>query len=254
MLSIAAFASDNAPFIDIHTHRRTSAAGTISVSNFSQKDLENGVYTEGSSFASVGLHPWFLTKENHEIDFKKLSQLVHNQNVIAIGECGLDKLKGEDLAFQTAAFEAQIRLAESVSKPIVVHCVRAFGEVIAIKKRLKPTVPMIIHGFNKNEKVLTELLRHGFFISIGASILPQNGVYTDLSRDYREGSPFSEILRKIPLDSLFFETDDVENVDISDIYNTAAKVLKIELSDLKSRIYKNFEHLQKRSSNMNYYK
>ena len=64
---------------------------------------------------SVGLHPWFLTKENFENDFKKLTQLVDNQNIIAIGECGLDKLRGEDVAFQTKAFEAQIRLAQSVS-------------------------------------------------------------------------------------------------------------------------------------------
>jgi TatD DNase family protein len=239
MLSNAAFTSDNPPFIDIHTHRRTTASGVISVPNFSQKDHENSVYTEGSSFASVGLHPWFLTKENFEKDFEKLSQLVHNQNIIAIGECGLDKLKGEDLAFQTTAFEAQIRLAESVSKPVVIHCVRAFGEIIAIKKRLKPTVPMIIHGFNKNEKVLAELLKHGFYISIGAAILPKNGLYTEGSRNNRENSPFSEILPKIPIDRLFFETDDAENVDISTIYEAAARTLKMDLKNLKSIVYKN---------------
>jgi TatD DNase family protein len=233
MLSNTTFASDNPPFIDIHTHRRTTASGVLSLPNFSQKDLENGFYTEGSPFASVGLHPWFLTKENFEKDFEKLSQLAHNQNNIAIGECGLDKLKGEDLAFQTMAFEAQIHLAESVAKPVVIHCVRAFGEIMVIKKRLKPTVPMVIHGFNKKGEILRELLRHGFFISIGASILPKNGVYT-------EGSPFSEILHKIPLDRLFFETDDADNVDISTIYEVAALVFKMDVNDLKSIVYTNF--------------
>jgi TatD DNase family protein len=255
--------SDNSPFIDIHTHRRDTTSGVISIANFSQNDIKNGAYTEGSfdfgfemsdfgvfpksdisnqkytkatPLASVGLHPWFLTKENFKKDFEILSQLVHNQDVMTIGECGLDRMKGEDLAFQTMVFEAQIRLAESVSKPVVIHCVRAFDEIVAIKKRLKPSVPMLIHGFNKKQTVLTELLRHGFFISIGASILPKNGLYT-------EGSPSSEILRKIPLDRLFFETDDAENVDISDIYNTAAKVLKMDLNDLKSTIYKNFSAL-----------
>jgi TatD DNase family protein len=265
--------SDNPPFIDIHTHRRDTTSGVISIANFSQNDIKNGAYTEGSfdfgfempdfgvfpksdisnpkytkasPLASVGLHPWFLTKENFKKDFEMLSQLVHNQDVMTIGECGLDSMKGEDLAFQTMAFEAQIRLAESVSKPVVIHCVRAFGEIVALKKRLKPTVPMLIHGFNKKQTVLTELLRHGFFISIGASILPKNGVsrFSGCQNvPYTEGSPSSEILRKIPLDRLFFETDDAENVDISDVYNTAAKVLKMDLNDLKSTIYKSFSAL-----------
>lgn len=221
------------PFIDIHTHRRTTSADAIAVSNFSQKDLENEKNTEGVLFASIGLHPWFLTKENFDSDFEKLSQLVQNQSVIAIGECGLDKLKGEDLAFQTKAFEAHIRLAESVSKPVIIHCVRTYNEVIAVKKRLKPTVPLIIHGFNKNVSVLAELLRHGFFISIGAVILQKK-------RSDTEGALFSDSIRKIPIDRLFFETDDADSVNISDIYTRAAEILNIHLPDLKLAIYKNF--------------
>ena len=252
----------NPPFIDLHTHRRNTAAGVVAISNFSQKDLENGQNTEGSFdfgfgisdfgsaspkskirnpksnegslLASVGLHPWFLMKENFENDFKKISQFVDNQNIIAIGECGLDKLRGEDLAFQTKAFEAQIRLAESVSKPVLIHCVRAFNEVIAVQKRLNPTIPLVIHGFNKNAQVLNELLRHGFFISIGAAILAKNDAGT-------EGSSFAKNLLNIPLDRLFFETDDAENIAISPIYEAAAKILGKDVNALKSIVCANFE-------------
>ena len=293
----------NPPFIDLHTHRRNTASGVVAVSNFSQKDFENrqnteGSFdfgcripdvgealpksqilnpksknTEGSLLASVGLHPWFLTKENFENDFRKITQLVDNQNIMAIGECGLDKLRGEDLAFQTVAFEAQIRLAESVSKPVLIHCVRAFNEVIAVKRRLNPTIPLIIHGFNKNVNVLNELLRHGFFISIGAAILTQNSKHFTQNVQNTEGSsnfgfrlsavgdalPKSEIknstsndassfaknLLNIPLDRLFFETDDAENVAISTIYETAATILAKDVNDLKSIVYANFErHFQ----------
>jgi TatD DNase family protein len=222
------------PFIDLHTHNRNNAAGVVSVLNFSQKDFENDQITEGGYFHSAGLHPWFLNKENFEYDFEKLTQLVQNQNIIAIGECGLDKLKGEDMAFQTRVFDDQIHLAESVSKPVVIHCVRAFGEIIAVKKRLKPSVPLIIHGFNKNEAVLTELLRHDFFISIGSAILLKNGQNT-------EGGRLAKIIHKIPLDRLFFETDDAENVPTSEIYAAAAKALELDLSNLKSIIYHNFK-------------
>ena len=225
------------PYIDIHTHRHTPSEGVITVSNYAQKD----VFTEGSILATVGLHPWFLTRENFENDFKEMSQLVHNQQVIGIGECGLDKLRGEDLAFQTKAFEAQIQLAESVSKPVVIHCVRAFSEIIAIKKRLNPSVPLIIHGFNKNEMVLKELLRHGFFISIGAAILPKKHTDSLEKTINTEGASFSKIFQQIPLDRLFFETDDAENVSIIEVYQVASEILKIDLSDLKSIIYENFK-------------
>ena len=244
---------ENPPYIDLHTHRRTPSEGVITVSNYAQK----AVFTEGPTFATVGLHPWFLTRENFENDFEKMSQLVHNQQVIGIGECGLDKLRGEDLAFQTKAFEAQIRLAESVSKPVVIHCVRAFSEIIAIKKRLNPSVSLIIHGFNKNETVLKELLRHGFFISIGAVILLEK--QRDLPKkranslgkteltlakaENTEGVSFSKIIEKIPLDRLFFETDDAENISIVEIYQAASEILNIDLSDLKSIVYANFKRL-----------
>jgi TatD DNase family protein len=94
MSLIANFSFDNLPFVDVHTHRRNTSAGGISVSNFSQKDFKKGNFTEGSILASVGLHPWFLTRENFENDFEKLTQLAHKQHVVSIGECGLDKLKG----------------------------------------------------------------------------------------------------------------------------------------------------------------
>lgn len=256
----------NPPFIDLHTHRRTTASGVVSIANFSQKDFQNTENTEGYDFglgisdfrtspaeirnpqseipkASVGLHPWFLTKENYKNDFKKLTQLIDNQNIVAIGECGLDKLRGEDLGFQTAVFEAQIRLAESVSKPVIVHCVRAFNEVIAVKKRLNPKIPLVIHGFNKNTHILEELLRHGFFISIGAAILSPSNSKLEIQTPKlpnTEGSSFAKNLLKIPIDRLFFETDDAENVAIETIYETAANVLSMDINHLKSIIYENF--------------
>ncbi len=237
---------ENSPYIDIHTHRRAPLEGVITVSNYAQKD----VFTEGPTLATIGLHPWFLTRENFDHDFEKMTQLIENKQVIGIGECGLDKLRGENLAFQTTVFEAQIRLAETVSKPMIIHCVRAFSEIIAIKKRLKPSIPMIIHGFNKNETVLKELLRHGFFISIGAAILPKKRadslekVENVIARhEATAGTSFSKMMQQIPLDRLFFETDDADDVSISDVYQAASEILKIDLKSLKSIIYENYKTL-----------
>ena len=213
------------PFVDIHTHFPKSNENVISIQNFTQNEWENTLFTEGGDFASVGLHPWFLTKENAEKDLQKLTQLIDNQNIIAIGECGLDKLNGESLDFQTDIFAKQIRLAESVQKPIIIHCVRAFNEVIVLKKKLKPTVPMIIHGFNKNEMILKELLKNGFCISIGAAIL-------------RGDKRFEKTILEIPLKQLFFETDDID-IDVQDVYETYCQAANMDIIDLKSIIYEN---------------
>ena len=217
------------PFIDIHTHFAPSENGVVSVQNFHPKEWEKEDFTEGSPLASVGLHPWFLTVENFENDFKKLAQLIEIQSVIAMGECGLDKIKGADFDFQIHAFERQIRLAESVGKPVVVHCVKAFNEVISIKKKLNPKVPIIIHGFNKNEIILGALIKNDFFVSVGAAILQETNV-----------SNAARNLRHIPLNRLFFETDDKE-IDIQKIYEVAANILEINISDLKIQIRDNFE-------------
>ena len=156
------------PYIDIHTHSSNSESDVITVLNHTQKDSFS---VDIKQLYSLGLHPWFLTQDNFKNDFEKLSQVVENQSIIALGECGLDKLKGENINFQTEAFTAQIRLAESIKKPVIIHCVRAHNEVIALKKLLKSTVPMIIHGFNQKPTILKQLLENGFYISIGAVIL-----------------------------------------------------------------------------------
>ena len=227
------------PFVDIHTHHPKTADDLICVQNLAQNEW----HTDGASrynregrdseisarysLASAGLHPWFLTKENAEKDFEKLTQLIVNQNIIAIGECGLDRLRGENLDFQTQIFTRQIQLAESVQKPVIIHCVRAFNEVIVLKKKLKPTVPLIIHGFNKNATILAELLKNGFYISVGEHIL-------------RGPNDFKKSILTIPLNRLFFETDD-KDIPIQRVYEAYSFLSKIEISNLKSIIYDNLK-------------
>jgi TatD DNase family protein len=218
------------PFINIHTHFAKPAENVLSIQNFSQNEWENGSYTEGGYLVSIGLHPWFLTKENAEKDLKTLTELAHHPNVLAIGECGLDRLKGENLAFQTTLFEAQIHLAEAVQKPVIIHCVRAFNEVIVLKKKLKPTVPLIIHGFNKNATILAALLKNGFYISIGEHIL-------------RGPDEFKKSVSDIPLDKLFFETDDTD-VDIERVYEAYSEWTGMKIDVLKSIVYDNFKNIK----------
>jgi TatD DNase family protein len=213
------------PFIDIHSHFDSPERDVFTIKNLLQTEWENGFITEGGYY-STGLHPWFLTDDNFENDFNKLIQLVENQNIIAIGECGLDRLKGASLDFQIQAFEKQIILAESLEKPVIIHCVRAFNEIISVKKRLKPKTPLIVHGFDQNEQILTDLLKNDFYISLGEKIL-------------RGASNSVNALLRTPVHRLFFETDD-KRISIKHLYQVSSDILKTDINSLKSRVYENF--------------
>src|SRR4029078_3015939 len=142
--------------------------------------------------------------ENLEI----ISKVLPLENCLAIGECGIDKRIETPLQIQTEVFEAQLKLAEKHQKPVVIHCVAAFQEVIEIKQRLKISVPMIIHGFSKNEQVAQSLIKNGFYLSFGK---------------YLFQNPATEsVFKNIPLDSFFLETDTLE-LGIEEVYRHAAK-------------------------------
>ena len=230
--------------IDIHTHHlRAFDKNTIVVLNQTQRD--NFFETVSSdekyfSFKTFGLHPWYLDRNKYALGLEKLETLLRDNKIIAIGECGLDKLRGTSLDVQIKIFEAQLQLAMQYQKPVIIHCVRAFNELIAIvkKKSLTPTfklektsVPSIIHGFNNNGNVLQSLLDAGFYISLGAAIL-----------NVQNEKPWREKINKIPIDKLFFETDDSDE-SIERIYNRAAQLLKMPVQVLEKQIENNFNRL-----------
>lgn len=109
--------------------------------------------------------------------------------VVAIGETGLDSLRGSSLDVQTALLRRHALLAESVGKPLILHVVRRWDEIIALKKELKPTVKWIIHGFRGGARQARSLVDAGFYLSVGEHFNP-------------------DAIRDIPSDRLYTETDE----------------------------------------------
>ena len=129
-------------FLNIHTHSSVHPDTEIlSVSPATLLENQEAIY------ASVGIHPWELTEANADTLWESLQKAVEDKRVVAIGECGLDKLKGASLDLQIALFKKEALLAEAYSIPLVIHCVKAFNELILLKKEIKPLQPWIIHGF-----------------------------------------------------------------------------------------------------------
>jgi len=213
-------------FLDIHTHKTAQQKGIQSIQSLS---LTSDIFLAMPKTrpVSIGLHPWYATLNKLEIQLKYLSVLAKQANVKLIGECGLDKLKGESLTNQVIILERQIAIAEQLKKPLILHCVKAFSEIIEIKEKLNVSVPMIIHGFNKNEALGKQLLAKGFLLSFGAAIL-------------KEDSGAAKLIQQSQ--NFFLETDDSE-ISIEEIYQAAANLKKCSVDELKARIFENWNKL-----------
>ena len=216
-------------YFDIHSHQKskidTDCARFNNVSQRAFSIFEN-IPTEPHQFYSVGLHPWYITESNWELDVEKLEVLLKHQKVIALGECELDLLHGVDIKLQEKVFIVQLKLAEKYALPVVVHCVRAYNELMRVVKNEKIETQIIIHGFQSKMSILKPLLTAGFHISVGAAVL--NSISIN----------WTEMLNAIPIDSLFLETDD-SNVKIKDIYERVAGLKNISVIKLLTQIEHN---------------
>ena len=210
--------------IDLHTHQHKSDS-SIQILNIFAQDLP---LPEDEYLYSAGLHPWHLGLVNREACLEAMDQAMDNKNLVAIGECGLDRSIATDFAVQEWYFRKQIELAEKHSKPLIIHNVRAFPELIHLKKEFKSNIPWIIHGFQANQPITLQLIRHNFYFSVGESLL------TTLQK--------KEILTVIPLDHLFLESDD-RDVSISTIYKLASQILNLREEMLRDIILTNFKQI-----------
>lgn len=220
--------------INIHTHNPEKQDNQQIIYNLIIPETEEALdtfpdETVPKSWLSAGIHPWYIAENNYNLQLKKLRQLAKYQEIKLIGECGLDRLKGSPLPLQEEIFIKQIRIAEEVKKPLIIHCVKCFNELISIKKIVRPKVPMIVHGFNNNLTIAQTLLEKGFYLSLGTAILQEN-------------SNAAQVLSQIPLEKLFLETDD-KDISIAEIYEKASFILKMPIDKLEDVIFANYLEL-----------
>lgn len=212
-------------FIDIHTHTSSTQKDVFSIEN---------KYADATCFKnpfSIGIHPWYISKNTLQNDIKFIENQLTNKNCYALGECGLDKLSGIDFSLQLYVFKQQIHLSEKHKKPLIIHCVKAYQEIIQLKKEIKPKQPWIIHGFNKNHQIALDLIRHQICISFGKSLLKNEKLQNTFS--------------KIPTENIFLETD-ASKENIKNIYNIASELRKTKEEDFIKSIEQNFSRIFKK--------
>lgn len=225
-------------FIDIHTHRDTNIA-SLCLRNLDVSELANDGLpladvttdmTDDGPWFSVGLHPWFIDRQDIEFALTRLDDLCRNRRVLAVGECGLDKCIATPLERQLTIFKRQIALSERLDKPLLIHCVRAFNELQQLKNALSPKQAWIVHGFTGHKTLAEQLVKQGFHLSFGKALLQPE-------------SKASAAFLTTPPDRRFLETDDAAGLQIGEIYQAAAKMAGLNLSALQELIQANFERV-----------
>jgi len=212
--------------INLHTHDSVRTPGVFAVENLMLH--EDRVPDNAADAFSVGIHPWFLQKEDIGEQLTLLAHLADDKCVIAIGEAGYDRRRGAAGELQQEVFEAQAQLAEEKGKPLVIHCVKGWDELWSSKRRLKPRVPWIIHGFNGGIDQARQLVAGDMYLSLWVkSVL--NGA-------------LDPVLAGIPRERIFLETDGFE-VDLALVYEKAAQGMNISVELLADTIRNNFLNL-----------
>lgn len=208
---------------NIHTHSGNQNTGSFCIKNVH----ENFSLDLSGKSVSMGLHPWYIQTDTFEQQFLELKNNITQPGVLAIGECGLDKISHTDWDLQLMAFQRQVSLAEEMGKPLIIHCVKAFQEVLAHLRQVK--VPVIFHGINNKFSRIQPVINAGYFLSFGKSLLCQDELML-------------ETFRKTPLEQVFLETDDLQS-DISEIYKLAAQIRQISEREIVLQLEKNFSNV-----------
>ncbi|WP_396175493.1 TatD family hydrolase [Flavobacterium sp.] len=213
-------------FFNLHTHRYNANPLILELVNQYPWEFDETILKY-----SIGIHPWYIDESRLASDLQIINKKLALPNCLALGECGLDKRIEIAMEIQKEVFIKQIVLAEKHQKPVVLHCVAAFQEIIQIKKEQNVTVPMIIHGFSKNEQTSKHLIDNGFYISFGKYLLMN--------------PELKSVFQSVPNNRIFLETDTVEE-SIEEVYTLAAAYKEMSIEELRKLVITNFENVFER--------
>ncbi len=200
-------------FVNVHHHGPSS--GSVSIQNFDyweDVELPNG-------FFSSGIHPWYPPTEEQWAAIQKAWE---DPRCLALGECGLDRLRGPNMVEQQKIL---LRQLESCALPVLVHAVKADAEMWEMIQAF-PAKKWVIHGAMGKWERWKKWMDHGVCFSFGKGLL--NDAATQ------------ETFRKTPMEQLFLETDAAAIPLLESIYVQAAAIKQKEMDVVKQEIWSNF--------------
>ena len=213
--------SDPVPYIDFHNHAIWHQPDVIEVVSI------HGAQQKNKKYYTIGYHPWWTDQPLTADQIKLIEDAYSNDPYcLGIGEFGLDKLKGASLEIQTTVMEQQLEIASKFHAPIVLHCVRAFERAFELRRKYNH-FPWVNHGFVRNKVLARQVLDAGMYLS--------------LAPHHRMTPVFEEMLKYVPLDSVFIETDSAYDVNIQDRYRIFAELRQQPVDYIKETVFNNFK-------------
>ena len=208
-------------FLNAHTHHLSHQSDVLDLYNQFPKAIN-----DDAKLFSVGIHPAYIKTSSIEEELEIIRENLSNKNCLAIGEIGLDKLCETDFELQIDIFERQLQLASGYHFPVIIHSVRAYQEILHIRKKLKLTIPFIFHGFNKNEQILNQIIAQNCYASFGKNLLYNKNLQI--------------IFAKLSANQFFLENDASE-ISIKEIYTIAAEIRNSTIEELQLQQAKNWK-------------
>jgi TatD DNase family protein len=212
-------------FINIHTHKDNAFTDEIALVNIFAQDFSEFQFRQ-TSYYSVGIHPWHIEKIDVKASIEQVRIAAGSKQVLAIGECGLDRAISTPLDYQTEIFIEQLKIAEEYNKPVVIHCVRAYPEIISLRNKYKSRLPWIMHGFTGHEQVARQLIEKNCYLAFGKFLF------------YREAKA-PVMFPGLPIDHVFLESDE-DNIPVEQVYIRASELKGLPLEELKDKFVQNF--------------
>lgn len=205
-------------YIDIHTHKSTISCRDNEIAIYNREDSDWNELSP-SALYSVGIHPWHIT-DDWKTKLSCIRKEAERGNVIMLGETGFDKLIPVPLSLQSEIFLEHVNLSEAVKKPLIIHCVKAWTELLEVHHRIRPVMPWVVHGFRGKGELAKQLIRKGIYLSFGEHFNKQ------------------ALMTAWP-DCLFVETDESAS-DISRIYEHISESLNLPPMVVRDQVEQNF--------------
>ena len=206
-------------FIDIHTHRQHSDREYI----LSYSIGRDPAPVFGNIAVSAGVHPWDAESDNVD----NALVFLKNAPIVAVGEIGLDFASSADREKQVDIFESQLAVAEQRKLPVIIHCVRAYNEVLNILKKYNLKA-VIFHSYIGSIQQTSNIIKRGYYFSISEVSLKSNKSI--------------ESLRGIPVDRIFAESD-TSDIPIEVIYHKIAEIKNLDIETIAREIDINFKRI-----------
>lgn len=243
--------------IDIHAHYtleendswRDDLQDVTVVLNGLDAESNKNCLLEASSHkkikCAVGFHPTHVTqkedadKANEEI--KRIKEIYKNnkEDIIAIGEIGLDYYHSKDtviIDLQKEVFKGYLDLAEKLKLPVIIHARNAAKDVLEILEKKNFSQKVILHCFEASEKHITFAINKGYYFTIPASV--------------RRNEHFQRLVFLVPVNRMFTETDGPYQgpvkgkasvpKDVIEAIEYISEIKKLDAYEVEQMIFKNY--------------